>query len=107
MIKDKNIIELLICKCHSTEHQIILFHEYEEEHDENGNTIKKIPMCYIHINLNNYMSFLKRLKFGIKYIFGYKSRYGAFDEFIFNPEDAPKLQRLVDHLNEQQIYENN
>ncbi|MCK9415847.1 hypothetical protein M0Q97_04235 [Candidatus Dojkabacteria bacterium] len=103
MKKEKNPIELLICECHSTDHQIILLYEYDEEYDENGNITKKLPMCYIHINLNNYMSFWKRLKFGIKYIFGYKSRYGAFDEFIFNPEDAPKLQKLVDYLNEQQI----
>ena len=112
-MKDKKLpIELLICECHSTDHQIIIKHEYEEEiqKDEDGNEmrdesgryiyIKKYPMCYADIHLTTY-SFWYRVKYGIKYIFGYKCRYGAFDEFIFNPEDAPKLQRLVDHLNEQ------
>lgn len=105
--------ELLICDCHSTDHQIILMHEYEEDvkKDDDGNEmrdadgklifIKKYPMCYVHIHLSTYHTFWGRLKYAVKYIFGYKSRYGAFDEFIFNPEDAPKLQQLVDHLNEQ------
>jgi hypothetical protein len=110
---DKKLpIELFICDCHSTDHQMIFIHEYEEEAikdendkyvlDEKGNVTytKKYPMCYAHVHLVSH-SFWSRVKYGIKYIFGYKSRYGAFDEFIFNPEDAPRLQKLVDHLNEQ------
>ena len=89
----KNNKELLICACHSTNHQIILL--YSEDEDDNGN---KYPMCYAHVYLDEF-SFWYRLKYGIKYIFGYKCRYGAFDEFIFNPDDAPKLQKLVDYLN--------
>ena len=112
MKKEKKLpVELLICTCHSTDHQIILIHEYEEEYktdenggyakDDKGNYIitKKYPMCYAHIHLTSY-SFWSRVKYAMKYIFGYKCRYGAWDEFIFNPEDAPKLQKLVDHLND-------
>ena len=33
-----------------------------------------------------------------KYIFGYKCRYGAFDEFIFNSEDSEKLQDIANYL---------
>jgi hypothetical protein len=115
MKKEKKLpIELLICECHSTDHQIILLHEYDEEfkEDENGNYVrddngqvivtKKSPICYAHIHLNK-DNFWGRLKYGIKYIFGYQSRYGAFDEFIFNPDDVPRLQKLIDHLNEQII----
>jgi hypothetical protein len=36
--------------------------------------------------------------YGIKYIFGYKCRYGAFDEFIVNPKDADKIQEIVYYL---------
>lgn len=32
------------------------------------------------------------------YIFGHRSAYGDFDEFIFNPKDADRLQSVVDHL---------
>ena len=109
--------EILICSCHNTEHQIVLLHEYEEELkiDENGEFVKdkkgeyvivnKYPTCYVHIHLNK-GTFWERLKYGIKYIFGHQSRYGAFDEFIFNPEDSPKLQNLVNHLNTQFRFEN-
>ena len=42
--------------------------------------------------------FLKRVWSAIKYIFGYRSKYGHFDEFIFNKEDSDKLQKIVNHL---------
>ena len=89
----KNKQDLLICECHSTDHQIIL--SYSEDVDKEGKTY---PMCYAHVHLRKHR-FFGRVIHGIKYIFGYQCRYGAFDEFIFNPEDAPKLQELVDYLN--------
>jgi len=93
--------EVFICDCHSTDHQIIFL--YDEYIDEiNG---KKYSMCYAHIHLNE-RSFWYRVKYGIKYIFGYKCRYGAFDEFIFNPSDADRLQDLVDYLRKQNRTEN-
>lgn len=46
---------------------------------------------YMIVLLNN-LSFWKRLK----YLFGFENR--AFQEFIFNPEDASKLQKAVDFL---------
>ena len=105
-------VELFICSCHNTEHQLILLHEYDEDirldadgnemKDEKGKIIwdKKYPMCYAHVHLNK-GTFWERIVYGVKYIFGYQCRYGAFDEFIFKPEDAPRLQELVNHLNEQ------
>jgi hypothetical protein len=83
--------DILICECNSTDHQMILLYS-----DDETDGIK-YPMCYVHVHLNK-KPFWDRLKYGIKYIFGYQSRYGAFDEFIFNPEDADKLQNLVNYL---------
>jgi hypothetical protein len=88
----KNKEEILICSCHSTDHQLIFL--YEEDITESG---KIDPICYAHVLLNR-RSFWNRLKYGIKYIFGYRCRYGAFDEFIFKPEDAYKIQRLANYL---------
>ena len=105
-------IEILICECHSTEHQLILLYGYDEyiRKDSDGNEMrdetgkfiydKKYPICYAHVHLNK-KTFWERIVYGVKYILGHQSRFGAFDEFIFNPEDAPRLQQLVDHLNEQ------
>lgn len=70
--------EVLICDCHSAEHQVIF--NYDEEDDD----------IYIHIHLHN-PSFWSRLK----YLFGYKSRYGAWDEIIVSKEDFKKSMDKV------------
>ena len=88
MKDDKDII---ICQCNSTDHQIIFLYSDDEINGE------RYPICYAHIHLNK-LPFWKRLKYSIKYIFGYQYRYGAFDEFIFTPDDADKLQKLVNYL---------
>lgn len=94
-MKQNDDKEILICECHSTDHQLLIL--YSEDELENG---CKFPMSYFHIHLTK-RPFWERVKYGIKYIFGYKSNYGAFDEFIFNPKDANKLQDLVNYLNKE------
>jgi hypothetical protein len=84
--------DIFICDCHSTEHQVVVY--YDNDEDEDG---KKYPMCYFHIHLNK-RPFLERVKYGISYIFGRQSRFGTFDEFIINPEDSGKLQEIVNYL---------
>ncbi len=76
---------VLICECSSREHQIII------EHDNEDN----LTYCHIHLVKNG---FCRRLKAGLKYIFGYKCRYGQWEEFIFKPEHANQLRELSDLL---------
>lgn len=90
--------DLLICQCHSTEHQYIFL--YDEDVDKNGNVIDRT--VYIHTHLNK-RPFFKRVWYGIKYIFGYECRYGHFDEFLIKPEDADKFQKVADFL-KQELY---
>ena len=42
--------------------------------------------------------FWQRLVNGFKYIFGYKSKYGDFDEMIIKKEDVRKLEKIVEYL---------
>ena len=79
--------EIFICECNSTEHQIVFLHEADED----------FPMVYVHVHLNK-KPFKERLKYAFLYLLGRKSRYGAFDEFIFNPDDAERLQSVVNYL---------
>lgn len=79
--------ETFICQCNSIEHQLT----YTYFEDENGSEI------YVTVHLVP-DTFWQRVKKGIKYIFGYRSQYGDFDEFIFKKEDADKLQMIVDYL---------
>jgi hypothetical protein len=79
---------LLICNCSSTEHQIIV------EHDSEDNLV----YCHIHLVQQG---FWKRVKAGLKYIFGYKCKYGQWEEFIFDHKHADKLRELSELLSQQ------
>lgn len=78
--------ELFICECNNTEHQLIFSYFTDEKE------------VYVSIHLLPEYSIWNRILAAIKYIFGYKCRNGNFDEFIFQKEDADKLQSIVNHL---------
>lgn len=60
------------------------------------------PLVYCSVFLNKF-PFWKRLKVGLKYIFGKPSSLGYFDEFVFTPEDGYKLKIISDYLMNIQI----
>ena len=73
----------LMCKCHSLEHTIHFSHSKEEQE------------VYVHIYLNEYPNVFKRIWVGLKYMFGYTSRYGHWDEVMLSVE---QIQQLADHV---------
>jgi len=79
---------IFICDCSSTEHQV-LFHLDEDE--KTGNSV------YFEVHLSK-KPFVERVIYAIRYIFGRQCKYGAFEEFIMNPNDSESLQKIVDHL---------
>jgi hypothetical protein len=81
---------ILICDCSSCEHQIII--RYDEEDN----------FVYGEIHLATF-SFWKRLVSGVKYIFGYHCKFGHWEEFIWKPEHADKLQELVNLLTKNEV----
>ena len=84
-MKNDNEI-LLLCDCSSTEHQLLVRWDNDEKE------------VYVETHLANNKGFWTRVKYAVKYIFGYKCRYGAFDEVILRKEDADNLQKVVEHL---------
>jgi hypothetical protein len=80
---------ILVCSCSSVEHQIVFSYDDEDN------------LLYAQIHLTHY-SFWKRLVKGIKYIFGYKCRYGHWDEFLFSSEHAQDLKYLANLLERNQ-----
>jgi hypothetical protein len=87
MAKLKSIVEeVIVCKCGNTEHQII-FTYFKDE-----------PDVYMSIHLIPESNIFKRIWNGIKYIFGYKCKYGHFDEVIISTKDIPKLIKIISHL---------
>lgn len=77
--------ELVVCSCGNNEHQMI-FTTFPDE-----------GFVYAIIHLTK-LPFLKRLKLGIKYIFGYQSRYGAFDEIVLDKYHIPSLEKVISKL---------
>ena len=76
--------EIFICSCSSLEHQMYFW--YDEEYN----------FVYTEVHLTG-RSFWRRLKYGIKYIFGYKCRFGAWDEFLFDDESEKKLNEFLNN----------
>ena len=74
--------QIMICECSSVEHQIV-FSKFEDD---------DFVYCMIHLNK---LSFFKRLIHGIKYIFGYKCRYGDFEEFMLGKKNINKLKEII------------
>ena len=86
--------ELFVCDCDDVRHQIIFLYE-EGTYDELNDSINEV---YCEIYLNTWMTFWQRLIYGIKYIFGYKSKYGAFDVITLDPDDHERFQNIATQL---------
>ena len=80
--------DLLICDCEDVEHMIVFRWDDLDE------------FVYMNIHLSP-LPLLDRIMNAVKYVFGHRSRYGDFDEFIFKKDDLPKLERIVEHLRKQ------
>lgn len=78
---------ILICDCSNAEHQII-FRSEEEERE-----------VYMTVHLTP-QPLLRRLKHGIKYIFGYRCSYGDFQEVILTSKHVNQLKTIVNLLGE-------
>lgn len=79
--------EILVCKCFSCEHIIVVRSIDEDKDNEVFMTIHLAPHPWY-----------KRVINGIKYIFGHRSVYGEFDEFIFDKRHVPTLKRIIKEL---------
>lgn len=75
--------EVILCDCYSSEHQYLVLSDEE--------------FVYIQPHLIR-RSFWYRLKYGVKYIFGYKSKYGAWDEMLLSKSHYEQFQRLADTI---------
>lgn len=80
--------ELLVCSCGDIEHQLV-FSYFPDDVDK---------LVYVSVYLNPDQGIFKRIWSAIKYIFGYRSKYGHFDEFILDSESVPKLNNVVRYL---------
>jgi len=80
------VTEFFECACHSDEHTL----KFMYDPDENE--------LFTSVFLDQYHSIWKRIWIAIKYVFGYRSKYGYWDCFLLRPEDAPRLRSLIDRV---------
>lgn len=87
----KELEEIIVCDCGSLEHQMVIQATNWGDDDPDSR--------YVYVDMYlAHLPFWKRLWYGIKYICGYKCKYGAFEEIILKPEDAYKFEKVVEWL---------
>jgi len=79
--------EYFECRCSTPEHLLRFWFDDDEEY----------PCVYISVFLDS-QPWHRRVWAGIKYIMGYKCRYGHFDEFLLRPEDSDRLMSILERL---------
>jgi hypothetical protein len=82
--------EYFECKCNHAEH-VLRF-----TYDEDGNDI------YTEVQLSP-RSFLGRLLVAIRYLFGRKCKFGAWDCTLLRNEDIPRLIKLLERTKENEV----
>lgn len=82
--------EFFECQCYSDEHTLKMVLDADPEY----------PELFTSIYLNDYRGFFKRLWVGIKYIFGYKCKYGHWDCFCLRQDDADRMIELIQKYKE-------
>ena len=80
------------CDCHSDEH-MLKFSLWQSRFEDD-----EMPNLYTSIFLNQYRSFFKRFWTGLKYIFGYKCKYGHWDCWDIKPEDAERFREMIERF---------
>ena len=78
--------QIMICECHSYEHQAHFWY------DEDDN------LLFIEIHLTTHRNVFKRILYAFKYIFGHKSRFGAWDEFLMSENNRDSLKLFLINL---------
>jgi hypothetical protein len=80
--------EFFECSCGSDEHTLRFILSFDEDE----------PSIYTTVFLGAYPLGWKRLWTAIRYLFGYKCKYGHWDCFELRQEDAERMQFMLQRL---------
>lgn len=80
-------IEIEVCKCGSLEHQVIFQFDPDPGYND--------EMC-LSVHLNHDLPWYSRIVRAVKYIFGYKSKFGDYDEILL---DRTQVLRIRNRFN--------
>ena len=74
------------CDCGHAEHTIRFIVNKDESY----------PELYTEMMMNSYHGFFRRILIAVKYIFGINCKYGHFDTWLLNRNDANRLREVLD-----------
>ena len=83
----KEIKEYFGCECGSDEH-LMVFRYWAEDGDDDKE-------LYLNVHLANYENFFQRLWVAVRFLFGYRSKFGEFDEVVIRKDDINRLFNLI------------
>jgi hypothetical protein len=78
--------ELFVCECKSLEHQVAFW--YNEDVNE----------LHLYVHLTPEVNKWNRVWNAVKYVFGYRSKYGDFDNFQLALSDVEKLKVVLEKM---------
>jgi len=73
----------VICSCLTADHDIRFMKDTSDGE------------VWIEVQLNPYKTFVQRIVAGVKYIFGYNSRFGHWDCTVLTPKETDKLLKFL------------
>ena len=89
--------ELFTCQCDSMEHMIVLstWDWRADGESKFFSTPEEDVSLQLEVHLPSWPGFWGRLKNAIRYVFGYKCKYGHFDVVSFKYEDVARLKNAI------------
>lgn len=73
----------ILCSCKNSEHLVLLHYDSDDK------------MVYMEYHLCT-LPFWKRIIVGIKYIFGFRSKYGEYGELIITEDNYKEFKPIID-----------
>lgn len=83
----KKVEKTFTCECGLPEHQFS-FSYYPEDLEED-------PFMYLQVHMVPEPRLLHRIWYAIKYVFGFRTKYGEYDEVLIGEEEAVNLLGLT------------
>jgi len=77
--------EIMVCQCSSMEHHVAYWIDGED------------GQVYMNVYLSP-LPFLQRVWAALKYIFGYRCKYGHWEEFVLGEEHVEDLLKIAKSL---------
>jgi len=74
------------CDCHCPEHQAIITTDADD------------GLLFLEFHLTTWQNILRRAWVAIRYVFGYKCKFGAWDELVMNRDQVEALRCYLDRF---------